>query len=379
MTDVELDKIPEILQLLEHESVLLLGPPGVGKSQIVHQYSMDRAKRIAEQKGLRFEVYTGQDITPGVYYYSLYDSRYFSTYVKHRDQFYVTVDLRLYELDPTDLTGLPKMVNREGREIADYIPYAWAETLTEGYGTLFLDEFTNISLDQTYSVSLKIILDRQVGYRKLSDGIQIVAAGNPTSFSSLSRKLPAPVANRLAIVNVKEPSLAAWVDYIKSKYPNFNREVIFFLGNPVFKKYFLQVPSETEVEQGFPTPRAWEKVVTLPDLSYATYFVGAEAAMALQKFVKEKENIPNLNDLTPARMESLPPEKQLYVIMAIVESGSLKYIPLIRWVFNQKRELFVLMLKSMDDQTAQKVLQELFRIFTPEEKKKLMELTNLIK
>jgi MoxR-like ATPase len=107
-------------------AVMIWGPPGVGKSSIV--------ARIAQDNDLQF------------------------------------VDVRLSQLAPTDLRGLP--VPTDG--ISRWYPPEFLPT--DGRGILFLDEL-NMAPPTMQGVAQQLILDRKVGSYVLPDGWMVWAAG----------------------------------------------------------------------------------------------------------------------------------------------------------------------------------------------------------
>ncbi|MBS7287550.1 MAG: ATP-binding protein, partial [Candidatus Freyarchaeota archaeon] len=73
----------ESLMRLYGETLLLLGPPGVGKSETIRRVAM----KLAERKGLNFvEFADGADVDGDVFLF---------------------YDLRLTEVEPSDLLGIP--------------------------------------------------------------------------------------------------------------------------------------------------------------------------------------------------------------------------------------------------------------------------------
>ena len=105
------------------------GPPGIGKSSIVHS--------VARQAGMS------------------------------------VIDLRASLLDPTDLRGIPAIV--DGRAV--WCPPAFLPKEGESPGVLFLDEI-NAAPPLVQASLYQLVLDRRVGEYVLPAGWWIVAAGN---------------------------------------------------------------------------------------------------------------------------------------------------------------------------------------------------------
>ena len=142
-------QLTEYLQsLIVHQiqiSAMLWGPPGVGKSSIVAQ--------TARRNGLDF------------------------------------VDVRLSQLAPTDLRGLPVPENGVSRWYPpEFLP-------TSGTGILFLDEL-NMAPPALQGIAQQLILDRRVGSYAVPDGWFVWAAGNRKEDRAAVFDMPAPLANR---------------------------------------------------------------------------------------------------------------------------------------------------------------------------------------
>jgi len=91
--EVEIVELKDLLKRLynvgDRTSVIILGEPGIGKSEIVKQL----AKEIASESGKEFIEYT-DDIADEV--------------MKEPDRYFVFCDIRLTEVEPADLIGIPR-------------------------------------------------------------------------------------------------------------------------------------------------------------------------------------------------------------------------------------------------------------------------------
>jgi MoxR-like ATPase len=133
-------------------STMIWGPPGIGKSSIVAQ--------TATEHGIDF------------------------------------VDVRLSQLAPTDLRGLP--VAEDG--ISKWYP---PEFLPRGgKGILFLDEL-NMAPPAMQGVAQQLILDRKVGSYTVPDGWYVWAAGNRKEDRAAVFDMPSPLANRFLHLQVE--------------------------------------------------------------------------------------------------------------------------------------------------------------------------------
>lgn len=200
MTPSELNRY--LNQLLDHRlrlSVMLWGPPGVGKSSIVRQ--------VAEQHGLS------------------------------------CIDLRLSQLAPTDLRGLPAPQGDRARWLPpEFLP-------ADGAGVLFLDEI-NLAPPALQGVAQQLILDRRVGSYALPDSWYVWAAGNRKEDRAAVFDMPAPLANRFIHLEVA-PSLEDFRAYALRHA--IDDALIAFLA---FRPELLHAFQAGQL--AWPSPRSWD-------------------------------------------------------------------------------------------------------------------------
>lgn len=146
-----------------HTPVMLWGPPGIGKSDMVRQ--------VAERHGVP------------------------------------VIDLRLSQLEPSDLRGIPFRVEER---VEWAIPALLPDSARHGArGILFLDE-VNAAPPSVSAAAYQLILDRRLGEYQVPAGWAIFAAGNRQGDRAVTYVMPAPLANRFAHLEV-EPHLDDWV------------------------------------------------------------------------------------------------------------------------------------------------------------------------
>lgn len=101
----------------ERTSILGLGEPGIGKSKSVE----DAAREISKRLGKKFIDYS-DDV--------------FDEIMEKPDDYFVYIDLRLTECEPSDLCGIPQLT-KVGTK---FTPLLWARCLNITRGMLVLDE-----------------------------------------------------------------------------------------------------------------------------------------------------------------------------------------------------------------------------------------------
>ena len=149
----------------QHTPVMLWGPPGVGKSQII--------AGIAERHGAPL------------------------------------IDLRLSQMEPTDLRGIPF---RKGDNVEWSVPAMLPDAERHGpAGILFLDEI-NAAPPTVSAAAYQLILDRRLGEYAIPEGWAIFAAGNRQGDRGVTYAMPAPLANRFTNYDM-EANLDDWIGW----------------------------------------------------------------------------------------------------------------------------------------------------------------------
>ncbi len=251
-------------------SVMLWGPPGVGKSQAVRQI------------GERVEKKTGKKV-------------------------HIT-DVRLLLFNPIDLRGIPTA--NEDKTLAVWLrPKIFEMDPSEDVlNILFLDEIS-AAPQSVQAAAYQITLDRTVGEHKLPDNCIVIAAGNRVTDRSVAYKMPKALANRLMHFEV-EGNFEAWKQWaIKS---GINGKVIGFLS---FRRDHLMAFDAANDDLAFPTPRAWEMVSDVlngisDDIETAYPFiagiVGNGVAVELRTWARVYKDLPKVEEIFDGKIPTLP-------------------------------------------------------------------------
>jgi len=112
-------------------ALLLLGPPGIGKSVSVY----DAAEEIAQKLGRQF-ITMRLRWRAGRFVIASDGEREFFEVLNHPEDFFVLTDIRLSTVAPEDLIGIPR--SHEGMSM--YEPLAWAVLHSTVPGIIFADE-----------------------------------------------------------------------------------------------------------------------------------------------------------------------------------------------------------------------------------------------
>lgn len=183
---------------------ILLGPPGIGKSEGVYQ--------LATKLGCTN-----------------------------------IVEIRLSQINALDLMGLP--VVKDG-----ITQWMRPEFLSTEPNTLyFFDELPNGSVSVQHA-AYQILLDKKCGHWKLPAASYIIAAGNRKQDKCSVSELPAALRNRTVMIDM-EADLDSWKSWA---IPNgINPMVVGFLS---FRPDLLFQFDPKTHERNFPTPRSWAMV-----------------------------------------------------------------------------------------------------------------------
>lgn len=158
------------------------------------------------------------------------------------------IDLRLSQLEPSDLRGMP--YQKDG-QVEWAIPSMLPDAIRHGArGVLFLDEI-NAALPQVAAAAYQLILDRRLGDYLLPAGWAILAAGNRLGDRGVTYAMPAPLANRFMHVEL-EPSLEDWLLWADASGVDVRLQG-FLRQRPDFLHVF---PQQANVH-AFPSPRSW--------------------------------------------------------------------------------------------------------------------------
>ncbi len=255
---------------------MLWGPPGVGKSQIVAQIA-----------------------------------------AHHRVPL---VDIRLAQMEPTDLRGIPF---RDGRNVVWSVPAQLPDADRHGErGILFLDEITS-AVPTVTAAAYQLILDRRLGEYSVPPGWAIFAAGNRQGDRGVTYQMPAPLANRFAHYEL-EADLDDWVRWAHGR--GVDERLIAFLR---FRPDLLFDFDPARHLVAFASPRSWEfadralaKFSDAPQLlgEALKACVGPTAGLACRAFLDHLSNLPDVAAIAAGESEEVPRgiELQYAVAAALV-------------------------------------------------------------
>jgi len=245
--------------------MFLWGPPGIGKSEVVAQ--------ITEELGG------------------------------------FMIDLRLGQMDPTDIRGIP-FYNKETGKM-DWAPPIDLpdEDLASQYPivVLFMDEM-NSAAPAVQAAAYQLVLNRRIGRYRLPDNVVMVAAGNRESDKGVTYRMPTPLANRFVHVEMRA-DFAVWQDWAVQN--GEHKDVVGYLS---FAKQDLYDFDAKSSSRAFATPRSWHFVSELlsdEDLDDATATdliagtIGEGLAVKFMAHRKISGKLPRSEDILSGKEKEL--------------------------------------------------------------------------
>jgi len=255
-----------------HTPVMIWGPPGVGKSQLVAQVAVQHSVPL--------------------------------------------IDIRLSQLEPSDLRGIPFRTNER---VEWAVPSMLPDVARHGKsGILFMDEITSAT-PAVSAAAYQLILDRCLGEYLVPEGWVIFAAGNRQGDRGVTYSMPTPLANRFTHFNF-DVNLDDWVTWAHRQ--GIDGRVIAFLR---FRPELLFDFDPALDPVAFPTPRSWEFAhhalqkfdLNSPILANALQAcVGDAAGVELYAFIENLDNLPDVEAILAGANVPVPESIDLQYALA---------------------------------------------------------------
>ena len=162
------------------------------------------------------------------------------------------IDLRLGQMEPTDIRGIPFYNKDIGKmDWAPPVELPDEETAAQyPIVVLFLDEL-NSAAPSVQSAAYQLILNRRIGKYKLPDNVVMVAAGNRESDKGVTYRMPTPLANRFVHLEMRV-DFPVWQEWAVSN--GIHKDVVGYLS---FAKQDLYDFDAKSASRSFATPRSW--------------------------------------------------------------------------------------------------------------------------
>jgi len=248
------------------QAVLIRGPHGIGKSNLVGQISRD------------IELGDGTKGLP-------------------------LIDRRLAQMTEGDIIGLPELVDGVTR----FCPVDWILRACREPVTLFLDEINRATIE-VQQCAFQLVLDRELNGNKLHPETRIFCAVNASPEYQVNEMDPA-LLDRFWAVDL-EPTTEDWIAWAQGN--GIDDVSIDFI-----RHYPAHLRHTGQIEPGkiYPTPRSYEKLdIALKEVGWqpeticgtqppegfyalSTGFLGVEASIAYRDFVQNYQSQISAEDI----------------------------------------------------------------------------------
>ncbi len=279
--NVKLNKMP---------SVMLWGPPGVGKSQSIRELAFE------------LEANTNKKV--------------------------IITDVRLILFNPIDLRGIPTA--NEDKTLAVWLrPKIFDMNKSRDViNILFLDEISSAA-PSVQASAYQITLDRKVGEHELPENCIVIAAGNRVTDKAVAYQMPSALANRFLHLEI-EAEFGSWNRW--AVYSGINPMVLGFLK---FRPNYLHTFDPSKGSLVFATPRTWELVSNILNnvsddvnlvFDLISGLVGRGIATEFKGWVRVFKDLPDIEDIFNGKNVSVPTNTDtVYALTSSMVTYARKY------------------------------------------------------
>lgn len=221
------------------------------------------------------------------------------------------IDVRLSQCDPVDLNGFPKLSGDKATYVPmDVFPLS-TTPIPDGYKgwLLFLDEINSAS-KAVQAAAYKIVLDRMVGQYSLHDKVYIVCAGNRVEDNAVVQELSSALKSRLITLNL-EPDAEAWLKWGYAH--NIDSNILGFID---FNKDALHCFDPDSSVNSYACPRTWSMLSDVlrfvpkdkfKETAYTSLIEGCigNKAQEFISYVECAKFIPKIEDILAGNVSTL--------------------------------------------------------------------------
>jgi MoxR-like ATPase len=219
------------------------------------------------------------------------------------------IDLRLGQMEPTDIRGIPFYNKDSGKmDWAEPVDLPTAELASQyPIVVLFLDEM-NSAAPAVQSAAYQLVLNRRSGKYVLPDNVVMVAAGNRESDKGVTYRMPTPLANRF-VHQEMTVDFASWQEWAVKN--NEHKDVVGYL---TFAKQDLYDFDAKSASRAFATPRSWHFVSELlqdddtdddTNMNLIAGTVGEGLAVKFMAHRKIAGRMPRPEDILSGKVDTL--------------------------------------------------------------------------
>ncbi len=255
------------------------------------------------------------------------------------------IDIRLTQMEPTDLRGIPVPVNINSQEVV--VKWAIPEIFPQQYvdpetgirsrnakivdkltghqydgAVILLDELPNAA-QSVQAGSYQLVLDGALGEWTCPDNVVVIAAGNRETDKGATYKMPTPLSNRFTHIEIRDDS-EEWIAWAVTA--NVHRDVVGYISAFTGELYQFDPKSAS---RGFQTPRSWDTVSDIlhrdPDVNDQTMLgliggtVGDGCAVKFLEYRRNAAKLPRAADILDGKHVDMP-NKEVSLMYALTTS-----------------------------------------------------------
>ena len=294
------DQLRELIKIAYNKKLPLFiwGAPGIGKSYT----NRESANEIARDLKLEYSEDI-QDI--------------------NKENKFMLLDIRVSQLDPSDLLGLPDLDREKGE--TRWLHPNWLPK--KGQGIIFFDEL-NLAPPSIQASAYQLILDRRLGDYVLPDGYIIVGAGNRLEDKAHTFDMAVPLKNRFIHIELDVPFpeqgniKSGWLKWASEH--NIDTRILTYIAYLPSELYKFE---ESSKSPAFPTPRSWEYASKLINgvkdkkliRMLVSSAVGDASASKFVEFIEIMENI-NLDEImeNPEKAGEIESIEQKFALLSLI-------------------------------------------------------------
>jgi len=271
--------------------IFIWGTTGIGKSETIR----NTASEIAKDNGLEMTENSNDEGKFGF------------------------LDIRISQLEPSDLRGLPVQDLASGT--TKWLIPNWLPRNANSKGIIFFDEL-NLSPPSIQAVAYQLILDRRIGDYVLPKDWVVISAGNRAEDKCNVFEMSSALCNRFLHTELNIPDKDEWCDWALNN--NIDGRILAFLQ---FKPSSLFKFDNKSKDKAFPTPRSWyfcSKLISNKTDNrllqrLVSSAVGEATSIEFQAFLRLQNKI-NLNEIlkNPKLIERIEEIDLKYVLLGTI-------------------------------------------------------------
>jgi hypothetical protein len=327
------------------DRLLLIGAPGIGKTQVLRQLAQQEAKNLKKNFIDLTEMITVPD-------------ELLNNIRSNPESYYLFLRVSSTHIQPDEISAL---AIRNG--FADLLPFRklYVFTVPDVYGVLFIDELPN-AMDEQMALLFSIMDEKEFSWGfKLSGNVKVVAAGNPAEWSRVANTLPEPLRSKISIINVDPPSIDEWAEYMDREYPGKWNKVVYAYLKFSQGDFVRKPDSDTEA---YPCPRSWTRLALYLinvdrarlspfDEEYIRGTVGTGTATKFVSFLRENVSEKDFERVrkSPEAFFDFNVGKQflfLYLLSTNSPSEIMRYSGLLEVLSSRAPDMLILFFKIID-------------------------------